>query len=230
MLNSPFLEFVQENARPSGNFSVGLPEFHSEIVADIELAARGHESQRIARDHVIDHVIVPLLALANDVRFFYTAYTPDGFGGEGATLPQILTKVGRQLGLVPGIDPIEGFRQFWGGWSKEQPQQNSRGYVLFMIENPAAALSPIFAHCYDPGVVNPSSIKKSMGRTLNALLTEKLQENPAATAIVLGYIGSLSNLTVLPGPDVFDARLNEAICATKTYERYRVDFNYDNQS
>ena len=223
MLKSPFLEFVRENAPTTGNFRVDLPRVHAEIADEGASVIAGEEGKTITRDYVIDNVVRPLLDLSASTRFHNTTYTEDSFGGEGANLSKILKKDKQQYELLPGVDPVDGFRCFWGGWYGEPGNGNYRGYVLFLINDPNADLSRILSYCYDPGVVAQSSLRSSLGNAFHKSIVKTLEENPQSTAIVLGDRATLGKLTIFPGREVFDKRLKEAISSTRTFDRSKVD-------
>ncbi|MFZ6730607.1 hypothetical protein ACO0LG_01610 [Undibacterium sp. Ji42W] len=219
MLKTPFLEFVRDNAPENKNFVVGLPELHSEISSDAASVITDDEGRTIIRDLLLDNVIRPLINASSTVKFFHTKFSDDSFGGEGANLKLIIKQNKQYFDLIPGVDPIDNFRKFWGGWHGEPGNENCRGYVLFKIDDPDYDLRRIFSYCYDPAVKALSSLRSSVGSSkLNGILTT-VEENPQSTLILLGHMATLSSLVVFPGMSIFKERLEEAISSTRTFVR-----------
>lgn len=214
MLTSPFLEFVLEAAPEEGNFCVDLPEDYRELDETAAGGSADEQAKVLLRDYLLINVVRPLIGASSSVRFYHTVFTEKSFGGEGARLPEILRKRRNVYELSGEHDPIESFERFWNGVAGDGSR---RGYVLFAVDDEDFDLRPIFSHCYDPGVMSSSSLRSTLGASLQKAIASYIADNPRATAVLLGYAGNLGNLTVFPGTDVFDKRLNQAISSTRTF-------------
>jgi hypothetical protein len=213
MLKEPFLEFVKSNAPTEGNFCMALPSNFSEVDGALASKHSARLNEKSLAHHILENVVRPLVNSSSSVRLYGTKFSASSFGGVGGKLTAILKKVRSHYELVLGSDVVTSYEKFWAGYDIREGAR--RGYVLFVIADPAADLTKIYSFCWDPGVMSASNLRTRFGRTIIGAIDGIREADPECTLLLMESMVDSSMLTIFPGSAVFAQRLDEAIYSNR---------------